>query len=113
MSASIRQKLYDLKTQRENYIRAAEMALEADNQEEYRANIDQAKALNEKLDELQADLVEAERYDKLTPPGSMLQAGAKPPQTTAFKTVDDLRGMTPAEINAHWDEIYAQLKPRK
>lgn len=110
MSASIRQKLYDLKAQREKFITAAEMALEADNQDEYRANIDQAKALNEKLDELQADLVEAERYDKLTPPGSMLQAGAKPPQTAAFKTVDDLKGMTTEEINAHWAELLARTE---
>lgn len=109
MSASIRQKLYDLKAQRAKFISAAEMALEDGNQEEYRANMDSAKALNEKLDELQADLTEAERYDNLVPPGGQGPNGQSGP-AGKVKTVDDLKGMSAAEINKHWPEIQAQLK---
>lgn len=110
MSASIRQRLYDLKNERAEYIAAAEQALAEDNQEAYRENMDKAKGLNERLDELQADLTEAERYDKLTPPGTAPQMGVKPHQAHAFKTVDDLKGMTTEEINAHWAELLAQTE---
>lgn len=113
MSASIRQRLYDLKAQREGYVQAAEKALEADNQEEYRANMDKAKGLNERLDELQADLTEAERYDSLTVPGQPGQTGAQGTQGAqggAFKTVDDLKGMTPEEINRQWAALLARTE---
>ena len=101
---SIRQKLYDLKAKRAGYISAAEAALEADNQEEYRTNMDAAKALNGQLDALQADLEEAERYDKLVP------AGGKAPEEQKAMTVEDLRGLSAKEINERWSKLQAQSK---
>ena len=109
MNETIRQRLYDLKNQRAEYIAAAEQALAEDNQEAYRKNMDKAKGLNERLDELQADLTEAERYDKLVPPAGGASNGPQNP-AGKVKTVDDLKGMSAAEINKHWAELLAQTE---
>lgn len=104
MSKEIRQKLYDLMAQRADLINAAEAALTADNQEEYRANMDAAKALNSQLDALQGDLAEAERYDKLYPPCPTEEQGAAPQALT----VDNLKGLSAEEINKRWKQMLAQ-----
>jgi hypothetical protein len=106
---SIRQHLYDACQERAGYIAAAEAALESGNEAEYTAQMEKAKALNAKIDRLKADQEESERYDQLFAAGQ--EPGRKPemPGNRKFHSVDDLKGMSAKEINAHWKDIAADL----
>ncbi len=92
----MRRKYNNMRQQMQGYIDAANAALAAGNQEEYRKQMDKANALKPELEQLQADLATMDAFG--APPAG--GAGGGLPQNEAIQNlVDTLLNRQSVHIN--------------
>lgn len=96
---SLRQDYIELNQRHAGYIAAAQAAYDAGNKDEFRTNMDAAKAIGGDLEQMKADLMEMDRSAVLYSPGDRTPKDAAAAHAAKQVTKAEFDAMTDAEIN--------------